>query len=661
LPPTILFCPKANPYSAKNSFFALVLIVEFILKKQNNYQIMKYLFSTLLLFSLTCPSCSDRTANTNRPSIEQINPMYLADIDTLYAQVEQLKKAIENQAPEKAIQAAFFAARTGYKRVEMLAELYNPFTAKKLNQPALPEVEEEDPQIVIEPEGFQVIEELLFPYAPANQAEALKQVEITLVNVKHLHHATTENIYTDAHIFDAMRLEVFRSITLGISGFDSPVAKNSLPEAAAVFATLRRYLALYAPTQVLKAGADGDKTPDRDAQSFRELDQLLAGAEQYLAAHPDFDRFDRAHFITQFANPLASQLLAYQNRLGIRPFTDENRFLRADASTLFAPNVFDPAYFAPAQSRAYARYPKVIDLGKALFYDPLLSGNGQRNCASCHQPDKALTDGLAKSRRLDGKGFIGRNAPSLLNAGLQASLFYEGRVTYMEDQITDVLGAVDEMHSSVPQVVGKLNQHPSYPARFQAAFGTSGAAITGDQFKTALSTYLRSLQALNSRFDQYMRGDLTKLSSQEVNGFNLFMGKAKCGTCHFMPLFNGTVPPVFDRAETEVLGVPARPDTAQATLDPDKGKFNLTKIPLHTFAFKTTTARNAEVTAPYMHNGVYKNLEQLIDFYNRGGGAGIGIELEHQTLPPDPLLLTGQEKADLIAFMKALTDTGSGY
>jgi cytochrome c peroxidase len=625
---------------------------------------MKYLYVLLLLSCLICTSCSDRDAQTNRPAIEQINPWYLADIDTLYAQVEKLKKNLENRAPEATVQAAFFAARTAYKRVELLAELYNPFTAKKLNQPALPEVEEEDPQLVIEPEGFQVIEELLFPYAPENQAEALKQVEITLVNVKHLRHATTENKYTDAHIFDAMRLEVFRSITLGISGFDSPVAKNSLPEAATVFATLRRYLGLYAPAQVLKAdasGADESSEPSQARSQFQALDQLLARAEQYLATHPDFDRFDRAHFITQFANPVSSQLLAYQNLLGIQPFAQESRFLRADARTLFAPNVFDATYFAPTQSRPFARDPKVIELGKALFYDPLLSGTGQRNCASCHQPDKALTDGLAKSRRLDGQGFIGRNAPSLLNAGLQASLFYEGRVTYMEDQIADVLGAVDEMHSSVTEVVGKLNQHHTYPARFQAAFGPASLAITDEQFKVALSTYLRSIQALNSRFDQYMRGDLAKLSSQEVNGFNLFMGKAKCGTCHFMPLFNGTVPPVFDRAETEVLGVPTRPDTAQATLDPDKGKFNLTKIPLHTFAFKTTTARNAEVTAPYMHNGVYQTLDQLIDFYNRGGGAGIGIELEHQTLPPDPLHLSRQEKADLIAFMKALTDTGSGF
>jgi cytochrome c peroxidase len=624
---------------------------------------MKYLYTFLLLSCLTCASCSDGNVQTSRPAIEQINPLYLADIDTLYAQVEKLKKTIESRAPEAIVQAAFFAARTAYKRVELLAELYNPFTAKKLNQPALPEVEEEDPQIVIEPEGFQVIEELLFPYVPENRAEALKQTDITLVNIKHLRHSTTENTYTDAHIFDAMRLEVFRSITLGISGFDSPVAKNSLPEAATAFATLRRYLALYAPAQVLQAdasGADGSSEPGQAKAQFQALDQLLARAGQYLVAHPDFDRFDRAHFITQFANPISSQLLAYQNQLGIQPFVQESRFLRADASTLFAPNVFDPAYFAPVQSRPYARNPKVIELGKALFYDPLLSGNGQRNCASCHQPDKALTDGLAKSRRIDGKGSISRNAPSLLNAGLQASLFYEGRVTYMEDQIADVLGAVDEMHSSVPEVVGKLKQHPTYPARFQAAFGPA-SAITDEQFKVALSTYLRSLQALNSRFDQYMRGDLAKLNSQEVNGFNLFMGKAKCGTCHFMPLFNGTVPPVYDRAETEVLGVPARPDTARATLDPDKGKFNFTKIPLHTFAFKTTSVRNAALTAPYMHNGVYKALDQLLDFYNRGGGAGIGIELEHQTLPPDPLHLTSQEKADLIAFMKALTDLGSGY
>ncbi len=154
-----------------------------------------------------------------------------------------------------------------------------------------------------------------------------------------------------------------------------------------------------------------------------------------------------------------------------------------------------------------------------------------------------------------------------------------------------------------------------------------------------------------------MRGDNNAMSKNDIKGFNVFMGKGKCGTCHFMPLFNGTVPPLFDKMESEVLGVPATTDTINPKLDADSGKYVLYGIPHHLYSFKTTTVRNVELTAPYMHNGVYKTLEEVIDFYNKGGGAGLGFEIEHQTLPPDPLGLTEEDKANLILFLKSLTDT----
>ena len=124
------------------------------------------------------------------------------------------------------------------------------------------------------------------------------------------------------------------------------------------------------------------------------------------------------------------------------------------------------------------------------------------------------------------------------------------------------------------------------------------------------------------------------------------MGKAKCATCHFVPLFNGSIPPSYLETESEIIGVPIRPDTANATLDTDMGKFHTFNRELHKNAFKTPTVRNASLTAPYMHNGAYKTLEEVIDFYNRGGGTGIGIELFNQTLPPDPLHLSKKEKED---------------
>ena len=134
------------------------------------------------------------------------------------------------------------------------------------------------------------------------------------------------------------------------------------------------------------------------------------------------------------------------------------------------------------------------------------------------------------------------------------------------------------------------------------------------------------------------------------------MGKAKCATCHFAPVFNGTVPTLYKDTEIELLGVPTKNDTINAIVDADLGRYNVFKTEERKHFFKTPTIRNIELTAPYMHNGVYTTLEDVVDFYNRGGGAGIGIDLELQTLPPTPLNLSETEKEDLILFMKSLTD-----
>jgi cytochrome c peroxidase len=154
-----------------------------------------------------------------------------------------------------------------------------------------------------------------------------------------------------------------------------------------------------------------------------------------------------------------------------------------------------------------------------------------------------------------------------------------------------------------------------------------------------------------------MRGEEGMLTADELAGFNLFMGKGKCATCHFMPLFNGSVPPQYFETESEVLGVPAKADTINAVVDSDAGKFNTYNRALHKFAFKTPTLRNAALTAPYMHNGVFKTLEEVIDFYNRGGGAGIGAVVSNQTLPVDKLNLSRKEQQQIIAFIHTLTDT----
>lgn len=147
-------------------------------------------------------------------------------------------------------------------------------------------------------------------------------------------------------------------------------------------------------------------------------------------------------------------------------------------------------------------------------------------------------------------------------------------------------------------------------------------------------------------------GDTMVLNRQEIRGFNLFMGKARCGTCHYMPLFKGTLPPRYTQMETEVIGVPGPGE--KKDIDEDMGRYGIVPASFLQHAFKTTTVRNSARSAPYMHNGVFSSLQDLINFYNNGGGAGLGLKIGNQTLAADSLHLDGTETDALIAFIKSL-------
>lgn len=249
-----------------------------------------------------------------------------------------------------------------------------------------------------------------------------------------------------------------------------------------------------------------------------------------------------------------------------------------------------------------------------------------------------------------------RNSPTLTYASLQQDFFYDRRSGSLEGQIVSVVENETEFHSDLAHLQEAVEKNSDYKAQFKKVYRDS---VTDFNIRNAIANYIRSLNKFNSKFDDNINGLKNTLSQNEINGFNLFMGKAKCATCHFAPLFNGTVPPNYTETEIELLGVPMANDTVNAVVDSDLGVYNIFNTEERKFFFKTPTIRNIEKTGPYMHNGVYETLEEVADFYNRGGGAGIGIDLEYQTLPPDALNLSKKEQADLIAFMKTLTDSES--
>ncbi|MFQ3599161.1 MAG: cytochrome c peroxidase [Chloroherpetonaceae bacterium] len=604
---------------------------------------------------ITVHRCSDDNAaikvTARSQVIQRDYQQRLANMDSVFAQtIKMLKESSDSAALLSHLQRTFIQTRSEYKRMEWFLEEVSPGTARLLNGPPLPDYDPNDDRYNA-PSGFQVLEELIFSeFSLDKKAEIAQDINAMQGAIRRMKELINGRNFDDAFLFDAMRLEVIRIISLGISGFDAPVTLSSLNDAHNALLGIEDGIGLF----------ESDL-----AQTYQtllsDIRTSLTQAKAYLEQEVPFNEFDRLVFITDFANPLSIKLHEAQTKLKI-PFPTYIRPVSYTAKTIFDKDAFNPEAYTPSYARG--SNPVRVELGKLLFNDPILSQNGKRACASCHQPEKAFTDGLAKALTIKGEQKL-RNTPTLLNATLQASSSFDQSTQFLEDRVMKVLESNDEMHSSLWEAAKKLQLSEEYVKLFKESFGNKSAnvvvedgnVVTADNLKIAIGAYLRTLISMNSRFDEYMRGDKSKMNEAEKRGFNLFMGKAKCGTCHFMPLFNGTIPPTYSSNESEVIGVPKEAKWKNATIDPDTGKSAVVSHEIYRYAFKTTSVRNAELTAPYMHNGVYKTLDEVMRFYNVGGGKGIGIELAHQTLPFDSLGLSKQEIQDVIAFVRSLTDT----
>jgi cytochrome c peroxidase len=573
---------------------------------------------------------------------ERARAIYLRDLDTLEAAIARLSGAAKAHR-DQAAQRAFRQARAAYKRIEYRVAYEMPEAEVEINGAPLPRVNEYASDGVLPPAGLQVIEAVLFP-EPAAECDSVVAAQIKLMGptLARLRKHRPSGVDRDAWLFDALRQELARVSTLGLAGFDATVTGDGIRESAEALRGVRQSAAIYEP--------DADPTA---RTRWAELDRRLGAAIAELEGSPDFDRFDRLGFLVRHAAPIARALTGYQSALGVariqRPHT-----WSGETNTIFDAGAIDPVYYAPSD---LARDPKVVALGRRLFFSSALSARGTRACATCHQPGRAFTDGQRLARTDPGPGRV-RNTPTLLHASVQPFQFADQRARSLEDQVAVVMANPREMNQPIGAAVARLRQDTAVAREFAAAFGEAGpGALTERRLQLSIAAFVRSLPGFASRFDRAVQGDTTALTGSERRGFDLFMGKAACATCHFAPVFGGALPPTLLESEPEVIGVPSRPDTADATIDPDPGVAGFDHATIHRHAFKTPSLRNVELTAPYMHNGVYRTLEDVVDFYDRGGGAGIGIALPNQTLSPEPLRLGVREKRDLIAFMRALTDT----
>jgi cytochrome c peroxidase len=294
-------------------------------------------------------------------------------------------------------------------------------------------------------------------------------------------------------------------------------------------------------------------------------------------------------------------------------------------------------------------------LGKLLFYDPILSGNNQRSCASCHKPTEYFTDTtLNTSFHFDHKGFLARNTPSLINVGYNHLVMMDGKHISVQHQTRGVITSSIELGSDERECLKKILSCKTYKKGFRnlLKYTPQETEVTFEHIVSAITFYYDKFSNYEAPFDVAVNTN-QHLNADALEGFNLFMSKAQCATCHFVPHFNGVKPP-YVGSEFEVIGVPG--DTAFTKLSEDKGRYEVNPAFETMNAFRTGTVRNISYTGPYMHNGVFRNLMQVIDFYNAGGGAGRGLKVENQTLSSDSLGLTYPEKLKLIAFLKSLDE-----
>lgn len=529
---------------------------------------------------------------------------------------------------------ALKTCRLQYKSIEFFLTYFLSTTSAIYNQPNKPEVEEGELEI-FEPVGLQVMETLLFQEDVfSRKKELLEQAELISSSAHDLHALLYKLKIDDNLILESLRLELIRIMTLGITGFDTPELKTGVTESAQALKSIKIILEPF----LANKGKEEDSI----------IHYLHAGIN-LLEKSPDFDSFDRLGFLTKAALPLQEQFDAWVNKRGLGSnksvgYNHAGNLFKAGAVRMVSEEEIPPA---------------LVRLGQQLFFEKKLSGNKTRSCATCHQPEKYFTDQLPKSPALDGKSFVGRNTPSLFYSAYQFSQFWDGRARTVEEQINAVLISKEEMDADHEIMVQRLLQSKEYVAAFKKAFAKADSVVSVPNVATALAAFLKTLAPMNSPFDRYIAGEQKAITREQIKGFNLFMGKAQCGTCHFAPLFNGLVPPDYTLTELENLGLTGNTDFTKPLADEDEGRFRTLPVPAYKGAFKTPTIRNSAQTAPYMHNGAFATLEQVLEFYNKGGGAGLGLNIPAQTLSPKPLNLDSSETRAVIQFLHALTDSYS--
>jgi cytochrome c peroxidase len=296
--------------------------------------------------------------------------------------------------------------------------------------------------------------------------------------------------------------------------------------------------------------------------------------------------------------------------------------------------------------------PEKVELGKKLFFDRRLSGDGTTNCGTCHDPEKGWGDGLAISLSYPTTRNW-RNAQPLYNVGYQKSLFHDGRVQSLEDQALFPMMSAFEMNQNLDFLEEEIRSVPEYVEAFTKVFGD--ADITRERIAMAIAAFERTIVTKNAPLDRHLKGDKKALSAEARKGLVIFEGKGKCTSCHDGPALSDNkfyalnVPENVEQEKDPRVAATRRfvakvyhfPD--YRTLAEDPGRYLITYDKKDWKAFRTPMLWEVAKTGPYMHNGIFETLDQVIEFFDRGGGKG--------NTALKPLKLSPAEKKQLTAFL----------
>lgn len=594
---------------------------------KNMRQAKTYLCVCLLLLMIGCGKKNNQYQSINTVS-NQIKTLYSEYLNNAVNHLNKVQldgtRTINEQREN------YVLARKNFKLLEPILAFSDKNNYKSLNAPNIIVVkgEESNDTKVNNPLGFQVIEENLYEEV-VDTLTLNRAVTVTSARLALIKNNLTVKL-KDYHIIWLLRDQITRIATTGITGFDSPVLNQSLLESSYTYETIIDLIKIH----------EAKFTSKKLMNDF--IEEINAAGK---ALKHEFETFDRYSFIKNHTDKQLKLLVSIQEDWNVKfPF---EMALSNTMTSLFSDQTINLDYFSDHLSDTTKLAEKVA-FGEELFNDKSLSKDFNMACATCHVKELAFTDG-----RETFDAHQTRNTPTVAYSAYQRGFFMDARAGSLEGQVVGVVENHNEFNMSMDSVVNRVLQNQEYKKKVNSLYKNKRIDFN---IRHAIASYIRTLNTFNSKFDKNMRGEEATLTEEEKLGFNLFMGKALCATCHFAPVFNGTVPPNYTDTELEFIGVPASKDTINPVLSADLGRYNLFKTKERKHFFKTPTVRNASKTAPYMHNGVYTTLEEVMNFYNKGGGVGLGIHNEYQTLPFDHLSLTKKEINAIIAFTETLTD-----